>query len=289
MEKQANSIQKKVLVFVEKMMEQDDASPERTIEQWPAIQAKGERYVREPASAYRLGSSSIFSLAPGGFKAHEGHIILTSRDEEKEIHVLERHGTTVTAAFLKSRLFGVLDEFYRLREQKARAWENALVSAHSRLARKAERSDSDLTTLQKDIEEIEKLEQKMAWAWGIQSHQREQIMRFLHDEARRREIPFRATKFYKSETMRHAVMAVLKSNQEQIDARLTDKNGNPKAVGTQAGPFRQQFPHGIGIGYELNEKMEIVEMSTLTKVAVILIISDQKKRYVKVLTAYPEA
>jgi hypothetical protein len=78
-----------VLDAVYQMMKQDDDS---------------QHHVREPTSTYRLGSSGIFSLAPGGFEAHEGDIILTSRDEEKEIHVLERHGTGVTATFLKSRL-----------------------------------------------------------------------------------------------------------------------------------------------------------------------------------------
>jgi hypothetical protein len=56
--------------------------------------------------------------------------------------------------------------------------------------------------------------------------------------------------------MRQKVMTVLYVNQEQIDAQLTDKDGNPKAVATQAGAFSRH----IGIGYELNEKMQIVEV-----------------------------
>ncbi len=94
----------------------DDASPEGDFPQLPVIatyfatlsQVKEDdeqHYVREPPSTYDLGRSGIFSLAPGGFEAHEGDIILTSRDEEKEIHVIERHGTGVTAAFLKSQRF----------------------------------------------------------------------------------------------------------------------------------------------------------------------------------------
>jgi hypothetical protein len=182
----------------------------------------------------------------------------------------------------------VLDEFYPIRDQKVANWKNAVAGAYSRLGRKAAWLVSDPTKVQKAYYEVEKLRQKIAWARGIQSHQRDEIMRLLRDEARRKEIPFRATKFYKSQTMRQTVMSVLASNQEKIDAQLTDKNGNPKAVATEAGPFRHQFARNIGIGYELNDKMQIVEIATLTKVAVMLIISDQKKRHYKVLTAYPE-
>lgn len=276
MKKQTKEENKNIIYMIENIIEQDEASPEYG------------HLVREPASAYRLGRSGIFSLAPGGFEAHEGDIILTSRDEEKEIHVLERHGTSVTAAFLKSRLSGVLSKFYRLRDQKVTNWKNAVAGAYSRLGRKATESLSDPTKVQKAYEEVEKLLQKIAWAQGIQSHQRDEIMRFLRNEARRKEIAFRATKFYKSDLMRQTVMTVLYVNQEQIDAQLTDKDGNPKAVATQAGPFRHQFSRNIGIGYELNEKMQIVEIATLTKVAVMLIISDRKKRHYKVLTAFPE-
>ena len=234
------------------------------------------------------GRSGVFTLAPGGFEAHENDIILTSSHQEKEIHLLERHGKDVTAAFLKSRLEGVLDEFYRVRAQKIIGWENALSGAYSRLGRELARSGPNVAKLQQAEREIEKLQQKILWARRIQSCQRDEIIRFLRNEARRTDIPFRATKFYKLETMRRAVMRVLVINQHKIDAQFTDRQGNPKSVGTQAGPFRSKFSNNIGVGYELNERMEIVEIPTLMQVAVLLVISDDKKHHYKVLTAYPE-
>jgi len=295
------------LVESDRLMEDKNTSPEMVKSKLPILQSKyrlnslqlqkgtdnkyyveGKINPRNKTKGHSLGAtSSLFKLAPGSIEEHEGNIILTSRGEEREIHVIERHGRDVTAAYLKARLDTVLEIFHRVRAQQIIAWENALTGAYARQGRELREPVPNQDRLQRVEQEILTLQWRINRARSIRNDQRDEIMQFLREDANRPDVPFRATKFFKTNLMYEAINTALESNREEIDHRFTDENGNSRAVGTQAGPFRQQFDKNIGIGYELTQNMEVVEIPTLNKVAVVLVISDAQKRLYKILTAFP--
>jgi hypothetical protein len=136
--------------------------------------------------------------------------------------------------------------------------------------------------------QLENIQNKLEWLLNIKEDDKAAIDQALNIEWRLN-ITFRATKFYNKKIMEKAVMEALEHNQQRIDEGFTNEQGNSKEVGTTLRPpIKHKLPQNIGVGYELNSKMEAVETGSLTQVTVIVVLSDSKNRLYKVETAYPE-
>jgi hypothetical protein len=232
-----------------------------------------------------------FNLAPGGIDAHEGDVILTSRGTEREIHVRSRHGREVTTAYMKERLEEVIGIFRQQRARKLEQWGNGLAAASARYGRMSALPQPLNPQQQREQAQLEEtldtLPTKMQWLQSIGDNDRDEIQRFLTDEARIN-APFRATKFYNNKDMHSSIARALSDNKDRINQEFTDEQGSPRATGTQTSKLSAEFIQNIGIGYELDENMQVVPIPMMRHVGVIAIISDSEKRLYKVQTAFPE-
>ena len=135
---------------------------------------------------------------------------------------------------------------------------------------------------------LKNIQSKLQWLLSIREDDKAAIEYALNQEWRLN-TTFRATKFYNRKLMEKAIMEALENNRQKIDEGFTDENGNSKEVGTTLRPpIKHRLPKSIGVGYELNSNMEVVETGSLTQVVVIVVISDSNNRLYKVETAYPE-
>ena len=237
----------------------------------------------------RTGAS--FNLAPGGIDAHEGDVILTARGAEREIHVRSRHGREVTVAFMKDRLEEVIGVFREQRTRKLEQWSNGLAAAAARYGRMSAMPRPLNAQHQREETQLEEtldtLPKKMQWLQSIGDNDRDEIQRFLTEEARIN-APFRATKFYNNKDMHSSIEKALSENKDRINQEFNDEQGNSRATGTQSSKLSAELIQNIGIGYELDENMQVVPISMMRHVGVIAVISDSEKRLYKVQTAFPE-
>jgi len=88
--------------------------------------------------------------------------------------------------------------------------------------------------------------------------------------------------------MQSSVEAALTANKDRINKEFNDEQGNPRPSGTQSTKLSAELIHNIGIGFELDENMQVVPISSMRHVGVIAVISDSEKRLYKVQTAFPE-
>jgi len=260
----------------------------------------------ETSGVNSLGKGGSFKLAPGGFQAHEGDV-LSSEDDGKQVHLLTKHGQDVTSVYLKERLEKPLQVFLEVRQKRVKLYEEQIVERTAAITRMSgqmpkykenepEKYQKWLDGLERNQSELKTIQKKKAELMSIKEDDKEAIKRVLEESEKdlkslgykKSDITFQATKFYNKKVMEKAVMEALKENQQKINEGFTDKQGNSTEEGTTLRPpIEHRLHENIGIGYELNSKMEAVPMGPLRKVTVIVVLSDSKNRLYKVETAYP--
>ncbi|MEL6469507.1 MAG: hypothetical protein AAFQ74_07245 [Cyanobacteria bacterium J06623_4] len=104
-----------------------------------------------------------------------------------------------------------------------------------------------------------------------------------------RNVPEKATKFYTTEIMFHAVRDALKENEKKIDDAF-EENGTPKAVGARY-TIRHKFKDKrlLGMGYELTSrhKIERIGATNLDQIVIVVRLINSDGRLYVVETAYP--
>lgn len=310
----------KAVEEADKLMGQKDATPDSVKAKLPTIQSKYRltslEIVKDNESKYHAeakinpeikgqekydlskGKGGAFKLAPGGFQAHEGDI-LSSEEDGKQVHLLAKHGQDVVSAYLKERLEEPLKVFRQKRTEKEQLYRKQIQSIRATIQQlwteTAKAKPDKLEKIIKRIQgedglesQVENIQNKLKWLLNISEDDKAAIEQALNVEWRLN-ITFRATKFYNRKIMEKAIMEALEANQQKIDEGFSDENGNSKDAGTTLRPpIKHKLFENIGVGYELNSKMEAVEIGALRHVVIIVVISDSKNRLYKVETAYPE-
>ncbi|WP_229706271.1 hypothetical protein, partial [Micromonospora sonchi] len=251
------------------------------------------RYVASPPTT-RTGpptSGSSFSHAPGGLAAHEGHTILTAA-KPKTIHLITKHGESVTDAMLKQRLTDALDMFKTVRNDKIQKQQD-VINALTR----------DLTEQQtfapnpKRLEKIRKLTERIAAAQAtiteyrsIDETKRDQVFAALDKWAK--SLPHMVSKevthFTNNKMMESTIQAALAAKKSVIDAAFTAPDGSSKPTGSQTG-VSHPAPAGLGRGFELDPDNLVVPITRpLTTLVLRLVISDDTQRHFMIETAYFE-
>ncbi|MDM9583741.1 DUF4157 domain-containing protein [Nostoc sp. GT001] len=238
---------------------------------------------------------SQFKLAPGGIEAHEGHKILTSSGKEKTIHILSKHGPSVVEADLQERLDAMKTQFRDKRDQnillnktKIEATQQRLVTAENRKAK--QKNPNKVTELEAKIQSnkdnIAKLQQEIADWQAIDENNRDAVFEALNKWSTSGMPTYRATKFTDIGKMKTAINIALQDNQQKIDASFIEQ-GVSKAKGTSLKIEHHFTGDNLGIGYELNQQMQVVKIEVpLNNMVMIIAISDESKFEYKVETAY---
>jgi hypothetical protein len=310
-EKQKDAAESAAISEAESFLSEPNATPDGVRAKLPSIKSKhglsSIDLVHEDATRFHVSavinrmstrshdlkrSGGAFSLAPGGLKEHEGTVILTSGGQERTIHVIEKHGRDVTVAFLKERLTETIEVFRKERARKLQNWSQGLARAGAEYGRLSGRPQPLTPAEQRRFDEasevLASIPQKMQWLNGIRDSDRDEIQRFFEDELHRTDVPFRATKFYNNKVMVESIEKVLADSKDRINNDFNDDQGRPKANGTRSSKLSGEFIGNIGIGYELDDQMEVARIPMMRHVGVIAVISDSEKRHYKVQTAYPE-
>lgn len=225
-----------------------------------------------------------FKLAIGGLEAHEGHQILTSSGTQIEIHLLTRHGEKVKEGYLKDRLEEMKELFRSKREEKIDAQQTAIDAMTKRLNEllNAPGPKQEKKKMQRE-RKIAKLQTKIADAqaeiakyYALNENNRTQVFEYL-DRWRRQGEPMTTdvvTKFSDNEVMEQVILAILNKNQPDINKAFTDSSGKSKPVGTTYPISDTITQTGVGVGYELNEKMEVVPITRpIQNLQIYLVIS----------------
>ena len=312
----------------DRIMEEKDATPDSVKTKLPAIKSKYKLTLLELVKdnetefhvdakinpeklggKHKLGKGGAFKLAPGDFHTHEGNILSSEDSDDKKVHLLTNHGQDTVTVFLKERLEKPLQAFLEVRQKRVAVYDEQIeqrkAAAEKMNGQMPKYKDTDparyqkwLDGLQRNQDEIKNLQNKKAELLSIKKTDRKAIKNALEESEKdlkalnykKSDITFQATKFYSNKIMEKAIMEALKYNQQKIDEGFTNKEGNSLKEGTKLEPpIEHQFSENLGIGYELNSKMEAVQMGRLRKVTVIVVLSDSKKRFYKVETAYPRA
>lgn len=240
--------------------------------------------------------ASKFKLAPGGIEAHEGHKILTSSSKGKEIHVLSKHGPSVAEAKLPARLEDMKELFKNKRDENIKNNEAKIKASQKRIdvakGRKDKQKDTNKKAdLESDIKKnetnIKKLEDEIREWEAIDENNRDAVFSAL-DKWKTPGMPtHQVTKFTDLGTMKTAINEALKNNQNNIDAAFIDKSNLPRQNGTSCKIEYKSSAGNLGIGYQFNEKMEVVPIKDpLNKMVIIVVISDASKYEYMVETAY---
>lgn len=241
-----------------------------------------------------------FSLAPGGFSAHEGDSIFTSSGAEKKIHVLSRHGKQVANVELEDRLNRdkIVGIFRRERAKKIKGWQDGLAKASKQYSKLMDNQEPDQKTnpekytkyilKKEDLEhQIDVTITKLSNIDHIRENDRDAVRMFLEKEVGRKNLVFESTKFYKQNILEESVMEALKTKSDEINTKFSECQGKQGEQVT----VKDKLPSNVrvaGIGFQFNSDMtEIIPIPKLNNVVITLIISDAKKKFYKVLTAYP--
>ncbi|MEM7585368.1 MAG: hypothetical protein AAF560_18405 [Acidobacteriota bacterium] len=293
-----------------------DATPESIAKQLPDIKEKHqlatldlevdgtEKYYvvgtinpRKKTESHRLNSGK-YMLAPGTLAEHEGTEVVTLKGKTKTIHVLSRHGSKVTNEELRSRLDRdeMIDTFRRYKVKKLKGWAGGYEAASSQYARIFDREPDQAADPEGHAlweEKVAKLEhdmnenvRKTNWVQSIRETDRDEIRRFLTDEAKRPNLVFESSKFYRRDILLEAITQAIEAKQGSIDRQLDKGNGR---VGTEARithPLPDRYADS-GIGFEFSPDMEIVPMEKMRNVFVAVVVSNSQSRHYKILTAYP--
>jgi hypothetical protein len=242
--------------------------------------------ISTPAAGWRL--------APGGIKAHEGTILVSG----KQVHVFARHGEHVAEADMQSELQQRMADFAAGRAALASYYSAQVNSITSAIAEVRKKWPTDPAKITAANEKVARLQQMLAdnqakytyWQ-GLNPNDRAAAESASATKEWRGKIAggprkiFEAskTRFNDNRELENAVMATVKQNETAIDQALT---ANP----TKEFKITHTFPNNLGVGYELDAKMNVVKMAApLTKVSAIIRASDEANKLYMVETAWPHA
>ncbi|MFL9684484.1 hypothetical protein [Streptomyces sp. KL110A] len=251
------------------------------------------RYVASPPQHMPgpPGAGGSFTHAPGGLAAHEGHQILTAK-KPKTIHLITKHGQSVTSAMLEQRLIDAVNMFKSVRQDKIGVQQGIVTNRKARIDQllqnpPSDRRDERISKEEGLIAEARRLIQEYQ---AIDETKRDEVFAALDKWAK--SLPHmvspEVTHFTDDAEMEKLVKAAILANRADIDGKFTDGNGNPKIEGTP-GVVTHPSPVGLGAGYELNEDNVAVPITRpLDTVVLRLVVSDSARRYFMIETAYFE-
>ncbi|MBJ6764107.1 hypothetical protein JGU66_25315 [Myxococcaceae bacterium JPH2] len=247
----------------------------------------------------RLASKGSFSLAPGGFAAHEGGKIpnIKAGAPPITVHLLANHGPDVPSATLKDRFQRQLEQFRTMRDARIKGSQDAIARANADLLDIESRpATADQKKLEKRVKDqntqytlIREAKENIRKLRLIRENDTEGVVGAL-ERWGATPMPTRtSTRFYRTDLMEQSITAALEAGKATIDEQFNDDSGQSKAAGTKlSSPLRAKFTNNIGVGYKLMPDMTVVEAKNLRGVAVIIVLSDPTQRHYVVETAYPE-
>ncbi|MBW4457236.1 MAG: DUF4157 domain-containing protein [Nostoc indistinguendum CM1-VF10] len=303
-----NDVQKKTdlrkaVAEAEKAMKEKDATPNSVKSVFPTIKSRYKltsiKLVKEIADQYhvdvkinpgdsttshKLGGRS-FKLAPGGIRSHEGHKILTSSGNLKEIHLIARHGPDVVEAEMEDRLEETKQRFKDLRNEKIEKQQVRIQAAQARLDEfnrsPAPTKPDSVAKRQRNIENqnsvISEATELIQEYQDVDENDREAVKSAIKKWTSRRDprgMPvYRATKFTNLKIMERAIKIALAQNQQQIDSDFIDPSGNSKPNGFPT-TIIHNLPVNLGVGFELDNNMQVVPInSPLKTITLSLVVS----------------
>lgn len=273
---------KQAVAVADKLLEPKTASPQSVKDQLPAIKSQFRltalELKKDDANKYHIhaainptlsgpqhtiGPAGSFRLAPGGLEQHEGDKILTGA-EEKQVHLLTKHGPDVLEADMQSRLDEMKQRFIQARDTKIVYQNDRIAAAQDR---KKQFGPATTPEKQQKIETQDRIitEAKKAIAdyQAIKETDRNAVFEALN-KWKVKPMPTKTvTKFKNLKVMEAALSLMLKHNQTKIDAAFIDAAAKPMPVGTAliiSHSITQAI--NLGVGYELNAAMQPVKMST---------------------------
>jgi hypothetical protein len=259
----------------------------RAGDRW-AVAGKVNPEKQEPSDA-KAGPAGSFSLAPGGLAVHEGHTILTAA-KPKTIHLLSRHGETVTDVDLQKRLKDFIALFRQVRADKITIQSDTIAALQTQIADllrnpQTQRRDEKIAKIQDRIDGARLL---VGQYQAIDDKNRDQVFEYL-DKWKKglpNMVSKEVTRFTDNKVMEATVKAAIAANQARIDAALVLPDGTPRSNGDQTS-IRHPAPPGLAAGYELDANNEPVPITrALTTVELRLVVSDSANRYFMVETGY---
>jgi hypothetical protein len=314
-EKEKKADVKKAIDKAEKIMKKKDATPDSVKAKFPEIQSKYKltsiELIKDTENKYHVtatinpkddssslplgGTGGSFKLAPGSIQAHEGHKILTASGKEKAIHLISRHGPDVVEADMKDRLDKMKQLFKDMRDAKIAKQQAQIDSNNKKIA---ELNASPLPTKPERIaernERIVKLNSAIAEAQAlitqylsINDNDRTAVFDTLDKWKPPQMATYRVTKFTNLNTMERVIKVAVGRKQAEIDAAFIDSSGNPKQTGTSKVISHKITGINLGKGYELDQNMQLVPMSTPLQTVVLSLVISGPFEYM-VETAYLE-
>ncbi|MGB0388032.1 MAG: hypothetical protein ACPGWR_24720 [Ardenticatenaceae bacterium] len=241
------------------------------------------------------GASKSFNLSPGGIHNHEGHQILTSSGTQIEINLLAQHGEKVQEGHLKDRL-SEMKELFRSKRQEKKDAQQAAIDAMSTRLNELLNAPEPTKEKKKELRKrkIAKLGTKIADAQAeiakynaLDENDRTQVFEYLDKWRKQGESMATdvVTKFIDNHVMEQVILAVLNKHQANIHNAFTDFDGNPKPMGTTVAISDTIAQSDVGVGYELDAKMEVVPVTrALQGLQIHLVISGPYEYMVE--TAY---
>jgi hypothetical protein len=224
-----------------------------------------------------------FKLAPGGIEAHEGHKILTGSGKEKDIHLITKH-LNIAEVALPERLESMKQLFSDMRNEKIELQRQKIQSNQDKLdtllsseePKKEAKKIKRQAVIQRLKDSISDSTTQIAEYQSIDENSRDAVFNTLDKWKPPRMPTYRTTKFKNRETFKNAAKIAIQNNQAKIDQEFTENDGNSKQNGTSKIIKHQIKDKGVnlGIGYELNDNMQVEKMNTpLRTIVLSLIIS----------------
>jgi hypothetical protein len=233
-----------------------------------------------------------FKLTPGGLQKQEGRI-LEGVKEGKAVHLFARH-VDPSEEDLVERLEEQVAEFVRLRDARIDAERQKIVDAEAANTEldaapeptsKKEKKVVDTVVkrgedYRKQAEAIQNAKRRISELERMDEHDRDTVLEQLKNW--RGGMPTaQASKFRSGPILEQSVEHAIKENQVKIDDAFTGKPPGESLT------IRSTLAKSIGIGFELNERNQVVPTPSMMKSIVIILVLVDDEHFV-VETAYPE-